>query len=141
MDLFDTYMGWNFSEDNLFGYSKTTPWIWNYPYALEGFILGHSSIHTNSEQVDTKFILGEFQGRGAILAFGRLASIFLRAIMPKSRSTFHSQNPTNILGNRPNPIYLKLGLRRRNFDSPGIDLILNSQRKSMESLKRTVLVH
>jgi hypothetical protein len=48
-----------------------------------------------------------------------LASILLRAIMPKSRSTFPSQNPADILGNRPNPV-LNLGLRRRNFDSPGI---------------------
>jgi hypothetical protein len=55
-----------------------------------------------------------------MLALGRLASILLRAIMPKSRSTFRSQNPADILGNRPNPV-LNLGLCQRNFDSPGID--------------------
>jgi hypothetical protein len=67
--------------------------------------------------VDTKFIPGEFQGRGAMLALGRLASVLLRAIMPKLRSTFSSQNPVDILGNRPN-LVLNLGLHRRNFDSP-----------------------
>jgi hypothetical protein len=70
--------------------------------------------------VDTKFIPGEFRGRRAMLALGRLASILLRAIMPKLRSTFRSQNPADILGNRPNPV-LNLGLCQRNFDSPGID--------------------
>jgi hypothetical protein len=70
--------------------------------------------------VDTKFIPGEFQGYGVMLALGKLASVLLRAIMPKSRSTFRSQNPVDILGNRPNPV-LNLGLRRRNFDSLGID--------------------
>jgi hypothetical protein len=55
-----------------------------------------------------------------MLALGRLVSILLRAIMPKSRSIFHSQNPADILGNRPNPV-LNLGLCQRNFDSPGID--------------------
>jgi hypothetical protein len=49
-----------------------------------------------------------------------LASVLLRAIMPKSRSTFRSENPTYILGNGPNPV-LNLGLHWRNFDSPGID--------------------
>ena len=67
--------------------------------------------------MDTKFIPGEFRGHGAVLA---LASVLLRAIMPKSRSTFHSQNPAGMLGNRPN-LVLKLGLRWRNFDSLGID--------------------
>ena len=74
-----------------------------------------------------------------MLVLGRLASILLRAIMPKLRSTFHTQNPVDVLRNRPNPIH-KLGLHRRNFNSPGIDKILSSQRKSVESLKRTVLV-
>jgi hypothetical protein len=55
-----------------------------------------------------------------MLALGRLASILLRAIMPRSRSTFRSQNPVDLLGNRPNPV-LNLGLCQRNFDSPGID--------------------
>ena len=53
-------------------------------------------------------------------ALGRLASILPQAIMPKLRSTFRSQNPADILGDRPNPI-LKLGLCWRNFDSLGID--------------------
>jgi hypothetical protein len=70
--------------------------------------------------VDIKFIPGEFRGRGAMLALSKLASILLQAIMPKSCSTFRSQNPADILGNRPNTV-LNLGLRRRNFDSPKID--------------------
>jgi hypothetical protein len=48
-----------------------------------------------------------------------LASVVLRAIKSKSRSTFPSKNPADILGNRPNPV-LNLGLRWRNFDSLGI---------------------
>jgi hypothetical protein len=48
-----------------------------------------------------------------------LARVLLRAIMSKSRSTFSSQNPADILGNRPNPV-LNLGLHQRNIDSPGI---------------------
>jgi hypothetical protein len=55
-----------------------------------------------------------------MLALGKWTSVLLQAIMPKSRSTFHSQSPADILGNRPNPV-LNLGLRRRNFDSPRID--------------------
>jgi hypothetical protein len=55
-----------------------------------------------------------------MLALSKLASILLQAIMPKSCSTFRSQNPADILGNRPNTV-LNLGLRRRNFDSPKID--------------------
>jgi hypothetical protein len=49
-----------------------------------------------------------------MLALGRLASVLLRAIMPTLRSTFRSQNPADILGNRPNPV-LNLGLHRRNL--------------------------
>jgi hypothetical protein len=55
-----------------------------------------------------------------MLALGKLASILLRVIMPKSHSTFRSQNLVDIFGNRPNPV-LNLGLHRRNFDLPGID--------------------
>ena len=69
-----------------------------------------------------------------MLALGRLASILLRAIMPKSCSPFHTQNLANIIRNRPN-LVRKLGLCQRNFDLPKIDKILNSQQKMWNLLR------